>query len=66
MYFCKDFELIDLEVTNDFLVNYTGSAATKPLYKIKYKHKERENFILTKLILVEVFKKSSNIQELSF
>ncbi|CAD8051948.1 unnamed protein product [Paramecium sonneborni] len=66
MYFCKDFELIDLEINNDFVYQYTGSTATKPINKIKYKHKEKENFIVTKLILVEIFKKCSNIQELTF
>ncbi|CAD8048793.1 unnamed protein product [Paramecium sonneborni] len=66
MYFCKDFELIDLEINNDFIYQHTGSAATKPFNKIKYKHKEKENFIVTKLILVEIFKKCSSIQELSY
>ncbi|CAK90635.1 unnamed protein product (macronuclear) [Paramecium tetraurelia] len=65
MYFCKDFELIDLEIDNDFVYQHTGQVATKPLNKIKYKHKEKENFIVTKVILVEIFKKCSNIQELT-
>ncbi|CAD8142169.1 unnamed protein product [Paramecium octaurelia] len=66
MYFCKNFELIDLEIDNDFVYQHTGQAATKPLNKIKYKHKEKENFIVTKVILVEIFKKCSNIQELTY
>lgn len=61
MYFCKDFELIDLEINNDFVYQHTGQGANKPINKIKYKHKEKENFVVTKLILVEIFKKCSNI-----
>ncbi|CAD8043753.1 unnamed protein product [Paramecium primaurelia] len=66
MYFCKDFELIDLEINNDFIYQHTGQGANKPINKIKYKHKEKENFVVTKLILVEIFKKCSNIQELTY
>ncbi|CAD8148559.1 unnamed protein product [Paramecium pentaurelia] len=66
MYFCKDFELIDLEINNDFVYQHTGQAVTKQFNKIKYKHKEKENFIVTKVILVEIFKKCSNIQELTY
>ncbi|CAD8049948.1 unnamed protein product [Paramecium sonneborni] len=66
MHFCKDFKLIDLLVTNDFILKYAGSKSQKPLYKIKYKNRVKDSYVITKQILEEIFQKSSGIKQLSF
>ncbi|CAD8143602.1 unnamed protein product [Paramecium pentaurelia] len=66
MHFCRDFQLIDLLVTNEFIEKYAGPKSQKPLYKIKYKNRVKDSFIITKQILEEIFIKCSGIQQLSF
>ncbi|CAK72297.1 unnamed protein product (macronuclear) [Paramecium tetraurelia] len=66
MHFCRDFQLIDLLVTNEFIEKYAGPKNQKPLYKIKYKNRVKDSFIVTKQILQEIFQKCSGIQQLSF
>ncbi|CAD8051181.1 unnamed protein product [Paramecium sonneborni] len=66
MQFCKDFKLIDLLVTNEFIQKYAGQKSQKPLYQIKYKNRVKDSFIITKQILQEIFKKCSGINQLSF
>lgn len=67
MYFCRDFKLINLEVTMDFLthnldqlgVRYQLNHNARP-QKIKvFGQTPKENFVVTKFYLVEVFKKVS-------
>ncbi|CAD8134582.1 unnamed protein product [Paramecium pentaurelia] len=66
LHFCKNFQLIDLLVTNQFIQRYAGHNNLKPLYKIKYKNRVGGSFVITKQILEEVFFKCSTIQQLSF
>ncbi|CAD8053965.1 unnamed protein product [Paramecium primaurelia] len=66
LHFCKNFQLIDLLVTNQFIQTYAGHNNQKPLYKIKYKNRVGGSFVITKQILEEVFFKCSTIQQLSF
>ncbi|CAK93279.1 unnamed protein product (macronuclear) [Paramecium tetraurelia] len=63
MFFCRDFELIDLEINNDLILNLGGKIddlTNKKKNQFKFNHKQ--NFILTKFNLVEVYKKNANSQ----
>ncbi|CAD8064321.1 unnamed protein product [Paramecium primaurelia] len=63
MFFCKDFELIDLEITNDLILKLGGKLdiiINKNKNQFKFNHKQ--NFILTKFNLVEIYKKYANSQ----
>ncbi|CAD8163796.1 unnamed protein product [Paramecium pentaurelia] len=63
MFFCKDFELIDLEITNDLILQLGGKLdiiINKNKNQFKFNHKQ--NFILTKFNLVEIYKKNANSQ----
>ncbi|CAK71215.1 unnamed protein product (macronuclear) [Paramecium tetraurelia] len=66
MNFCKDFQILDLQVTNEFIQQYAGHKVQKPLYKIKYKNRVGGTYVISKYILEEIFQKCSNIHQLSF
>ncbi|CAD8134353.1 unnamed protein product [Paramecium octaurelia] len=66
MNFCKDFQILDLQVTNEFIQQYAGHNVQKPLYKIKYKNRIGGSYLISKKILEEIFQKCSNIHQLSF
>lgn len=63
MFFCKDFQLIDLEINNDLILNLGGKIddfTNKKKNQFKFNHKQ--NFILSKFNLVEIYKKNANSQ----
>ncbi|CAD8148838.1 unnamed protein product [Paramecium octaurelia] len=63
MFFCRDFDLIDLEINNDLILKLGGKiddVTNKKKNQFKFNHKQ--NFILTKFNLVEVYKKNANSQ----
>ncbi|CAK73846.1 unnamed protein product (macronuclear) [Paramecium tetraurelia] len=63
MFFCKDFEIIDLEITNDLILKLGGKLdiiINKHKNQFKFNHKQ--NFIVTKFNLVEIYKKNANPQ----
>ncbi|KAM3135796.1 hypothetical protein pb186bvf_012049 [Paramecium bursaria] len=64
MFFCKDFRLIDLEITPALIKQLGGQQQKRKIHKL-YKH--NQNLIVNKFLLVEMFKKCcKSQQELQF
>ncbi|CAK91910.1 unnamed protein product (macronuclear) [Paramecium tetraurelia] len=62
MIFCKDFKLIDLEISSD-LISFLGGKNNnlrKKQINYNYKNNNRSNFILTKFYLVQMFKQNAD------
>ncbi|CAD8068318.1 unnamed protein product [Paramecium sonneborni] len=64
MFFCKDFQLIDLEITQELILKLGGKMDELTFKKKKnqFKFNHKKNFIVTKFNLVEVYKKNANPQ----
>lgn len=61
MFFCKDFELIDLEISNDLILKLGGRLdLLSNKHKNQFKFNHKQNFIVTKFNLVEIYKKNAN------
>ncbi|CAD8117875.1 unnamed protein product [Paramecium sonneborni] len=62
MIFCKDFNLIDLEISNDLISLLGGKINNLPKKQINYNYKNnnKSNFILTKFYLVQIYKQNAD------
>ncbi|CAD8089219.1 unnamed protein product [Paramecium sonneborni] len=64
MFFCKDFQLIDLEITKELILKLGGkiNELTFKKNQNQFKFNHKKNFIVTKFNLVEIYKKNANSQ----